>query len=144
MASGECVVKIKEITEGVLGQLARSFGGEENYRATKDWLDARQEKKLDQQAQVQKQAQQGATQAAGQFIPNPARVAAPAAAPAPGGNYTNLDPEIKVIKAVDPVILQFNNKRYTLQPSGQWTKLGQTKPLDLPTQQFLSSELAKL
>ena len=55
-----------------------------------------------------------------------------------------LDPEVKVIKAVDPVILQFNGKRYTVQPNGQWTKLGQTKPVDLPTQQFLSSELAKL
>jgi hypothetical protein len=55
-----------------------------------------------------------------------------------------LDPEVQVIKTVDPVILQFNGKRYTRQPSGQWTKLGQTKPVDLPTQQFLSSELAKL
>lgn len=55
-----------------------------------------------------------------------------------------LDPEVQVIKAVDPVILQFNGKRYTVQPNGQWTKLGQTKPVDLPTQQFLSSELAKL
>ena len=51
---------------------------------------------------------------------------------------------MQVIKAVDPTILQFNNKRYTRQPNGQWTKLGQTKPIDVPMQQFLNSELAKL
>ncbi len=75
---------------------------------------------------------------------------APTAAPAPktsqdpAADYVKLDPEVKVIKAVDPVILQFSNKRYTLQPNGQWTKLGQTKPVDVPMQQFLNSELAKL
>lgn len=62
----------------------------------------------------------------------------------PSADYVKLDPEVKVIKAVDPIILQFGNKRYTRQPNGQWTKLGQTKPIDVPMQQFLNSELAKL
>jgi hypothetical protein len=87
----------------------------------------------------------GQQQAAGQLKPNPARAAQTTATPAPtGADYVNLDPEVQLVKAVDPTILQFNGKRYTLQPNGQWTKLGQTKPVDVPMQQFLSSELAKL
>ena len=55
-----------------------------------------------------------------------------------------LDPDVEVVSAVDPTILRFNGKRYTRQPNGQWTKLGQTKPLDIPMQQFLNKELKKL
>jgi transcription initiation factor TFIID subunit TAF12 len=93
-----------------------------------------------QQAQAQQQANQ-------QLKINPARSIPPSQQVAQNQQAQGqsvLDPEVQVIKAVDPVILQFNGKRYTVQPNGQWTKLGQTKPVDLPTQQFLSSELAKL
>ena len=55
-----------------------------------------------------------------------------------------LDPDVEIVSAVDPTILRFNGKRYTRQPNGQWTKLGQTKPLDTPMQQFLNKELKKL
>jgi hypothetical protein len=81
-------------------------------------------------------------QATGQFKTNPARTAATATPTTT--DYVNLDPAITVVKAIDPTIFQFNNKRYTRQPNGQWTKLGQTKPVDVPMQQFLDSELAKL
>lgn len=55
-----------------------------------------------------------------------------------------LDPEVDVISARNPIVLKFNGKRYTRQPNGEWSKLGQTKPIDLPMQQFLNKELAKL
>jgi hypothetical protein len=86
-------------------------------------------------------------QALGQFKANPARTAPTVASPATsttGADYVNLDPEVQVVSTVDPIVLKFNGKRYTRQPNGQWTKLGQTKPVDVPMQQFLSSELAKL
>ena len=91
--------------------------------------------------------QRAPQQAARQFKPNPTRTTPPSQQVAQNQQSQGqrvLDPEVQVIKAVDPTILQFNNKRYTRQPNGQWTKLGQTKPIDVPMQQFLNSELAKL
>lgn len=93
-----------------------------------------------QTAAAKQQATQQATQ---QFKTNPARTAT-APAPAIAPEKVELTPGVRVVKSVDPIILSYNNKNYTRQPNGQWTKLGQTKPVDVPTQQFLSSELAKL
>ena len=103
---------------------------------------AQQKNRLKIQQAAQQQA--ASQQAVGQFKSNPARTATATTDPAIAPEKVELTPGVRVVKSVDPIILSYNNKNYTRQPNGQWTKLGQTKPVDLPTQQFLSSELAKL
>ena len=116
-----------------------------------DWFTqrdaARAQASSQQQDRIDAQKAQGQQQAARQLKVNPARPVPPSQQVAQNQQAQGqrvLDPEVEVVSTVDPIILKFNGKRYTRQPNNQWTKLGQTKPVDLPMQQFLNSELAKL
>ena len=109
-------MKIKDITEGVGDWLARKAGERVQQQQDTMAANASDDQTVDEPTQAE---------------------------PAPQ-NQRVLDPEVEILSTVDPVILKFNGRRYTRQPNGQWTKLGQTKPLDMPMQQFLSKELAKL
>lgn len=110
--------------------------------ATQQQASSQQQDRIAAQNAAQTVAAQ--KQAVGQFKPNSTRVAAtPAPAPATT-DRVELTPGVRVVKAVDPIILSYNNKNYTRQPNGVWTKLGQTKGVDPSMQQFLQSELEKL
>jgi hypothetical protein len=130
-------VKIKDITEGFFSTLAKDFVGDTNLQAAELQRRRRQEK---QQAASTPQVDYDKLNPT--LRTNPARTA-PAPTPTTP-EKVELTPGVTVVKAVDPIILAYQGKNFTRHPNGNWTKLGQTKAVDLNTKQFLDSELAKL
>lgn len=128
------------IQEGVVSTLAKDLVGSTNWQA----IQLRKQEKAQQQAQQQAAASPPVDPTKLQPLSraNPARTA-PVPEPVEPEKVA-LTPGVAVVKAVDPVILSYNGKNFTRQANGAWTKLGQTKPVDPNTQQFLDSELAKL
>lgn len=136
-------MKVKDIVqEGVVSNLAKDLVGDTNWRAIQ--LRKQQKAQAQQQADVANQPEPSKLNPLAQT--NPARTGpAPVKPVVPSEpEKVELTPGVRVVKAVDPTILSYNNKNFTRQANGQWTKLGQTKAVDLNTQQFLDSELAKL